>query len=164
MGLKVSVHVPGTEVIMRWSEQIAHECWHLQSQSAVDGKSFLEIKQVVISLHVCFVRQVMFQEMGIKSEISPHIGIFSSWICAANFSRGPDIVLFKHSPWCLCFPVLDYLERRLFFNRRNTKGRWDWRGAMHCSLKTDLNSELAAQGQFQPETQFKACRQKDLHL
>ena len=42
VGLKVSVHVPGTEVIMRWSERIAHECWHLQSQSAV-GKSVLEI-------------------------------------------------------------------------------------------------------------------------
>ena len=66
MGLKVSIRVPGTEVIMRWSEWIAHESWHLQSQFAVDGKSFLQIKQVVISLYACFVQQMMFQEMGLK--------------------------------------------------------------------------------------------------
>ena len=43
----------------------------LQSQSAVHGKFFLQIKQVVISLYACFVWRVMFQEMGIESEMSP---------------------------------------------------------------------------------------------
>lgn len=134
MGLKVKVHTSGTEATRLWSVWIARRSDLCKARSATGGNSFLQTKQVVISL---YAEYVLCYERYSKNWV-----LNAKWVLKLAFSAPESVLLTLLGDQMLCysnatrvcwyFPVLDYLERLLFFNRRNAKRRWDWWGILQC--------------------------------